>query len=300
MPITYQTFLLALKSSKSKPDFYSVLMSALQSKNPNVVSHALTILYDIDEKAGRLQFVRLIRNENLNIRIAAIKGIQSDDLQIKKATYGTTSEDLELNKFLLGIIADEKEPEEMRTSAFSVFSYSSKIVENSKIKGTLYPLLKKKSTPFALRQGIAATLISDNHRIIEDMLKDQDLCDFVSKDACNFALYSESPNDAGDGMMSLPKFNIEKLPRNCRLSIARHLSKIRKNTDPFVIEKLQEMGKYHDPAIRAAVATALGEISSSMTLPFLNKLAQDPDRDVREKAQTSIRTIEIQLRQKVN
>jgi HEAT repeat protein len=61
-----------------------------------------------------------------------------------------------------------------------------------------------------------------------------------------------------------------------------------------------EMGKSSDPVVRTAVATALGEISSSMTLPLLNELAQDPDRDVREKAQTSIRTIGSQLMQKVN
>jgi HEAT repeat protein len=289
--------LYALLSSDKKTGFFSVLMPALQSKKPDVVSHALTILYDSDEKAGRLQFERLIRNDNLQIRIAALEGIQSGELATKKFVKGITSEDLGINKILLGIIADEKEPEKMRTRAFYASGNYSKIAENSDIRDTLYSILKKKSTPLDLRRAIAGTLISANRRIIEDMLKDQDLCDFVSKDACDFALYPESTSYAGD---PLPKINIEKLPRKCRLSIAGHLSKISKITDPFVIEKLQEMGKYHDPAIRAAVATALGEISSSVTLPFLNKLAQDPDRDVREKAQTSMRTIEIHLMQKVH
>jgi HEAT repeat protein len=296
------TILQALKSSERKAELLSVLMAAFQSKNPDVVRNALAVLYNVDEKAARLQLEKLLRNDNQQIRIAAIKGIQSEDWEMKKGLRKSSSEDLEINKILFGVIAEEKEPEKIRISALNAFDHHSDITKSFGIKDTLYSILKKKSSPLKLRLALVGTLGDHDNpgKIIKDMLNDPDVCDLVSQDACELALHFESPNDVRNGIMQLSDLNIEKLPSNCRTSIARNLSKIRETRDPYAIEKLQEMGRDNDPAIRAAVATALGEISSSVTLPFLNKLTQDSDPGVREKAGAAVRMIENHLLRKAD
>ncbi len=61
--------------------------------------------------------------------------------------------------------------------------------------------------------------------------------------------------------------------------------------DPSAIEKLQELTLDEDPLIRAAVVSLLAEISSTVTLPALERLLQDPDSDVRERAKAAINAI---------
>jgi len=265
----------ALTSSKRNTEATAMIKSAMQSKNPHMIRGALGILYDMDKEAARLQFEKLVKDENIQIRLAAIEGIELKDSEIKK--------------LLLEIIADERLPEEERDKALAKFKYFHEIEENSEIKDTLYSVLIRKNTTNTLQHKIIDALIYSNPEIIGDMIKDTDACELAANiSSWDVANYLER---------HFPEFDINQIPRSCCTGIAKVLNK---TTDPFTIEKLQEMGRDNDPAIRAAVATALGEISSSVTLPFLNKLTQDPDPDVREKANASAQKIESNLLRKAN
>jgi HEAT repeat protein len=207
------------------------------------------------------------------------KYITSKDPKVKMYAIYIGSVIPENRKILINIIADESETEEIRKKAIMALKYDGWEYFNE-----LSAILKKESTPNKLKREmikiISLPWVVNNYPRLKKLLNDPDLC--------GFTLDSQLIRKEAWQAVILPVLESEQTPRNCRVSIAMNL---RKTIDPRDIEKLQGLAADKDPEIRATIATVLSEISSSMTLPALETLLQDPDQNVREKAKAAITTI---------
>jgi HEAT repeat protein len=145
---------------------------------------------------------------------------------------------------------------------------------DKEIHTKLYSIMKRRGTDQEIKKGISEVLRDDAPYLLHIMAKDPDIC--------GVALGENSMNEL------LPDLVSAQTPRVCRIAIAKNLGK---TTDPYTIEELQKVAADKDPAIRAAIAGALGEISSTVALPCLKQLHKDADSNVRDKAKAAIASI---------
>ncbi len=263
----------ALKSSGNKAAISSLFMNAIMGQNPAVVESALLGLFYLDKAAALDQFNRMLAGNNQPIRIAAVRGAQFRDSEVEK--------------ILIGILSNKAETEEMKEAAFDQLRFSSDIRKDSKIQDVLFTLLKGETIPGNLKRQIVAILVLVAPKMETKMMRDADLCGQL--------LQIESAYGIQDRERLLPILRRRDTPRSCRIEIAKSLHNA---TNPSIIEALQELAADKDPAIRAVVASVLGEIASSVTLPALERLVKDPDRDVRQNANAAITAIREHFGQK--
>lgn len=260
----------ALNTSAKKAETVSVLVTALQAQNPHAISNAMEVLYELDKKSALWELRRIIKGENQQIRAAAIESASSDDP--------------ETCEILLGILGSDEESEEMRERALCKLTYPLSAKGKPEIKSALDSILKREGTPNDLRQRIIEIMASGDHDIFREILSDPRVC--------GMAMEVASKRDIETRIALLTEPGNARVPRDCRIGI---IMSLRDTTDPSAIERIKKLTTDNDPALRAAVASTLGEISSSVTLPALEKMLNDPDPDVREKAKAAITTIRIRF-----
>jgi HEAT repeat protein len=270
-----------LNDAGKKHEVTSVL-TTLINKNPESVPSALRSLYRIDPNAAFLQLKHLLNNGDAQIKMSAIESV-------KFIKHPKTI------KAILGILLDEKEPEELRQKVMEIFQYSSILSRDGESKDAIYAFMKKESTPSEFKRTSAGALMSHVPGMSKDLLKDPAVCSIAIDIDSKIEVAAGDISLQGEMIkqrMFLSELEHDQTPRNCRIGIAARMKNI---ADPLIIEKMQALTSDKDPAIRSAVAATLGEISSSMMLPCLEKLLQDPDQDVREKAKAAISSINEHL-----
>jgi HEAT repeat protein len=246
-----------IKDNRQKEKAAEAIANITKSANDSIALKAIKCLFEFDPENAQSQLQKYFSNKDPKIRIKSIKIARFHNQR---------------DKILLEKIADENETEEVREQLLEEFKYDPFTKE-------LIAILQKKIVPDKLRRKILEYAIPSAHfffSYLNEFMMDPNIC--------VLALDRQTRPIS----QLLPELENNKTPPICRISIAKNLSA---STDPIVIERLLKIAADKDPAIRRAIATALGDISSSMALPGLEQLLQDPDPDVRKKAESAINKI---------